>query len=106
MLVVLVQVHVKAESVDAFRDATLENARASLGEPGVARFDVIQEQADSTRFLLIEVYKSTAAAAEHKDTVHYQNWRDRVAEMMAEPRTSKKYDALFPGDAGWLTARD
>lgn len=101
MLVVQVHVQVKAESVEAFKQATLTNARKSLKEPGVARFDVIQQQEDPTRFVLIEVYRDAAAAAAHKETAHYPVWRDTVAPMMAEPRQSVKFSNVFPDDANW-----
>jgi (4S)-4-hydroxy-5-phosphonooxypentane-2,3-dione isomerase len=96
MLIVLVHVHVKPESVDAFREATLENARNSIQEPGIARFDVIQQQDDPDRFVLVEVYRAPGDAALHKDTAHYARWRDTVADMMAEPRTGVKYSNVFP----------
>ncbi len=101
LLVVHVQARVKPESVDAFREATLANARESVKEPGVARFDVVQDTADPTRFVLVEVYRSPQAPAAHKETAHYLTWRDTVAPMMAEPRTSRKFANLFPDDAGW-----
>jgi len=101
MLVVHVHVHVKSENVDAFKQATLANARESLKEPGIARFDVVQQQDDPTHFVLVEVYRDAAAAAAHKDTAHYPIWRDTVASMMAEPRQSVKFNNVFPDDAGW-----
>lgn len=101
MLIVHVHVRVQAESVQAFIDATLENARQSILEPGVARFDFVQQADDTTRFLLVEVYHNADAPARHKETPHYQKWRDAVAEMMAEPRSSVKYDNLFPDDEDW-----
>ena len=101
MLVVHVHVHVKPESVEAFKQATLANARESLKEPGVARFDVVQQQADPTRFVLVEAYRDVAAAAAHKETRHYPIWRDAVAPMMAEPRQSVKFQNVFPDDANW-----
>lgn len=101
MIVVHVQVHVVPEQVDAFRDATLANARASVREPGVARFDVLQRTDDPTRFVLVEVYRTAEAPAQHKQTAHYLRWRDAVAAMMASPRTSERFDNLFPDDAGW-----
>ncbi len=101
LLVVHVHVHVKSDSVDAFREATLENARHSVREPGIARFDVIQDTEDPTRFVLVEVYRTPQAPAAHKETAHYLKWRDTVAPMMAEPRTSRKYVNRFPDDAGW-----
>lgn len=101
MLVVHVHVHVKAGSVEAFKQATLANARESLKEPGIARFDVVQQQDDPTRFVLVEVYRDAAAAAAHKETPHYPIWRDTVAAMMAEPRHSVKFTNLFPDDADW-----
>jgi autoinducer 2-degrading protein len=101
MFVVHVHVHVKLEFVDDFKEATIENARNSVQEPGIARFDVIQQLDDPTRFVLIEVYRTSDDPAEHKKTAHYQTWRDTVAEMMAEPRSSVKYDNVFPDDEGW-----
>lgn len=96
MLVVHVHVHVKAESVEAFKAATLENAQSSLREPGVARFDVAQQQDDPTRFVLVEIYRTEDAPAKHKETAHYQKWRDTVAPMMAEPRSSVRYTNVSP----------
>jgi quinol monooxygenase YgiN len=101
MFIVHVFVHVKVERVDAFKAATLENARNSVQEPGITRFDLIQQKDDPTRFVLVEVYRDESAPASHKKTEHYQLWRDTVADMMAEPRHSLKYDNLFPDDGGW-----
>jgi (4S)-4-hydroxy-5-phosphonooxypentane-2,3-dione isomerase len=101
LVVVHVHVHVTPESVEAFREATLANASQSVDEPGVARFDVIQSVDDPTRFVLIEVYRNAQAPAAHKDTPHYQQWRDTVAPMMAQPRSSQTYVNAFPDDAGW-----
>ena len=96
MLVVHVHVHVKPECVEPFKTATLENAQASLREPGIARFDFAQQQDDPTRFVLVEVYRTDDAPAQHKETAHYQKWRDTVATMMAEPRSSVKYINVSP----------
>ena len=101
MFIVHVAVHVKPDQVEAFKTATLENARGSLQEPGVARFDICQQQDDPTRFVLVEVYRTPDDPARHKETAHYQKWRDTVADMMAIARTSVKYDNVFPDDAGW-----
>jgi autoinducer 2-degrading protein len=101
MHIVHVFVHVKPEAVEAFRAASLENARNSVQEPGIARFDVLQQQDDPTRFVLVEVYRDAEAPARHKETAHYARWRDTVAEWMAEPRVGVKYDNLFPADEGW-----
>ena len=101
MLIVHVFVHVKAEAVDRFVTATRENARNSVREPGVVRFDVIQQEDDPTRFVLIEVYHTPDDPARHKDTAHYATWRDAVEGMMAEPRRSVKYRAIFPEPARW-----
>jgi quinol monooxygenase YgiN len=101
MLIVHVFVHVKPDQVEAFKAATLVNARASMQEPGIARFDFVQQNDDPTRFVLVEVYRSAEAPAAHKLTAHYQQWRDTVEAMMAEPRSSIKYTNLFPDDAGW-----
>lgn len=101
MLVVHVQVRVKPEFVEAFLAATRENARQSIQEPGVARFDVVQHAGDPTHFVLIEAYRTAAAPAAHKETRHYQVWRDAVVMMMAEPRTSVKFNSVFPDEAAW-----
>jgi quinol monooxygenase YgiN len=101
MLVVHVHVQVKPEYVESFKQATLANARESVKEPGIARFDVVQQQDDSTRFVLVEAYRTTEAPAAHKETKHYQAWRDAVSHMMAEPRSSVKFNNLFPDDSGW-----
>ena len=101
MLVVLVNVRVKPECVEAFKAATTENARNSIKEPGIARFDFLQSQDDPTRFSLVEAYWSVEATAAHKATAHYARWRDTVVDMMAETRTSAKFHSIFPDDAGW-----
>ena len=95
MLIVHVHVHVKPESVEAFQQACVENARESVKEPGIARFDVVQQADEPTRFVLVEVYRTADAPAKHKDTAHYTQWRDTVASMMAEPRTSVKFGEVF-----------
>lgn len=101
MLIVHVHVRVKPEFAEAFRQASIENARNSVQEPGIARFDVVQQSDDPTRFVLVEVYRTADAPAAHKETAHYQIWRDTVAGMMAEPRSSIKYANVFPEDSGW-----
>jgi quinol monooxygenase YgiN len=101
MLIVHVHVHVKPEFIDAFKLATLENTRNSIQEPGIARFDFVQQQDDPTRFVLVEAYRTPEASARHKETAHYAIWRDAVAAMMAEPRQGIKYTNLFPQDIGW-----
>jgi autoinducer 2-degrading protein len=101
MYIVQVQIQIKPGYEDAFIAATLENARNSVQEAGIARFDVLRETADAARFLLVEVYRDPDAAVRHKETAHYAVWRDTVAEMMATPRVGVKYENLFPGDGGW-----
>lgn len=101
MLIVHVHVSVKPDCIEAFRQATVENARASVQEPGIARFDVIQQMDDPAKFILVEVYRSPEAAAAHKETAHYARSRDTVAEMMAQPRASVKFTNVFPADEGW-----
>lgn len=101
MLIVHVDVRVKPDCIEAFRAATLENARQSVREPGIARFDVAQDREDPAHFVLVEVYRTDADPARHKETPHYQTWRDTVADMMATPRTSVKFTNCFPDDAGW-----
>jgi quinol monooxygenase YgiN len=103
MLVVHVHVHVKPEHVDEFIAATRLNSAASLQEPGIARFDVVQQEDDPTRFVLIEAYRTPEAPAQHKQTAHYAAWRDAVADMMHSPRTSVKFRSLAPDDARWST---
>jgi autoinducer 2-degrading protein len=101
MYIVHVHIRVKPEFVEAFKEATLENARNSLQEPGIARFDVIQQSDDPTRFVLVEVYRTPEDPAKHKETAHYNRWREVAEPMMAEPRTRAIYVNLFPDDAGW-----
>jgi autoinducer 2-degrading protein len=96
MLIVHVHAHVKADCVEAFKEASVENARQSVKEPGIARFDVIQQADDPARFILVEVYRTAEAPAAHKATAHYVQWRDAVAPMMAEPRSSVKFSNVFP----------
>ncbi|NCB07222.1 MAG: antibiotic biosynthesis monooxygenase [Bacteroidia bacterium] len=101
MFIVHVFVHVKEDFVEEFKAVTIENAKNSVQEPGIARFDIIQQQDDPTRFVLLEVYRTYEDPARHKVTEHYLRWRDTVADMMAGPRTSIKYHNLFPEDEGW-----
>jgi quinol monooxygenase YgiN len=101
MFIVHVFVHVKENKAEEFCKATVENARNSLQEPGVARFDVVQQQDDPSRFVLVEVYREPEDAARHKETGHYIKWRDTVEGMMAEPRSSIKFTNVFPNEDGW-----
>ena len=101
MHIVLVHVNVKSQFIEAFKQASLENASHSIKEAGVARFDVIQQTENPTKFVLVEVYKTAEAPAAHKETAHYERWRDTVAEMMAEPRQGIKYTNIFPSDDNW-----
>lgn len=101
MLILCVYVHVKPDLVEAFREATIENARNSRREPGVARFDLMQQADDPTRFQLIEVYRDAAAQTAHKETPHYRAWAAKTADMFAEPRTRQLYRAIDPADGEW-----
>jgi autoinducer 2-degrading protein len=101
MLILLVNIHVKPECVEAFRAATIENARNSAQEPGIARFDFVQVADDPNRFCLWEVYKTQDAIADHKQTAHFAKWAETVADMLMEPRTRVWYDSVFPGDESW-----
>ena len=94
MLIVHIDIEVKPDSIPAFIEATLANARESVREPGIAQFDFFQEADQPHRFRLIEVYRQPEAALAHKETAHYQKWRDTVAEMMAVPRVSRKFKQL------------
>lgn len=101
MLIIHVNIQVKLGSIEAFKIATLANARASVREAGVVRFDVVQQADEPTRFVLVEVYRSPAGHAAHRETPHYAVWRDTVNPMMATTRTSLKYGNVFPEDGGW-----
>ena len=101
MLIVHVHVKVKAERVEDFRRATVENAANSVKEPGIARFDVCQQADDPTRFVLVEVYRTPDDPARHKQTAHYRKWKEAVEPMMAEPRRSVKLSNVFPADQAW-----
>jgi len=98
MLIAHIQVHVKPEFIEAFKEATIENASNSIKEPGIARFDILQQNEAPERFIFIEVYRSPEAALKHKETPHYAIWRDTVAGMMAEPRIRAEYSYVFPAD--------
>ena len=101
MFIVHVFVHVKLDKVEEFKSASMENASNSVKEPGIARFDVIQQRDDPSRFVLVEVYRTADDPARHKETQHYQKWRDTVEDMMAEPRRAIKYQNIFPDESGW-----
>jgi autoinducer 2-degrading protein len=101
MYIVHVFVHVKPDQVDNFKSAVIENARSSVQEPGIARFDVVQQQDDPTRLVLVEVYRTEADTVKHKETAHYMKWRDAVEDMLAEPRSRVTYFNVFPDDSGW-----
>ena len=101
MFIVHVFVHVKENQVEAFKKATIENAQNSLMEPGIARFDVVQQQDDPTHFVLVEMYRTPEDPARHKETAHYKKWKETVAGMMAEPRSSIKYSNVFPSEKDW-----
>ena len=101
MHIVLVHIEVKPESIEAFKEAAADNARSSMLEAGIARFDVIQQLDDPTQFILVEVYRDVEATVKHKESAHYLAWRDRVIDMMAEPRYGIKYQNIFPDDTAW-----
>lgn len=101
MFIAHVFVHVKEEMIEEFKKATIENAQNSINEPGIARFDFVQQQDDPTRFVLVEVYRTTEDPAKHKETAHYKKWRDTVADMMAEPRSAIKFFNVYPDEEGW-----
>jgi (4S)-4-hydroxy-5-phosphonooxypentane-2,3-dione isomerase len=101
MHIVHVFIHVKPDCLEAFKEATLENARYSIQEPGIARFDVIQQSDDPTRFVLVEVYRTADAPAKHKETAHYNKWREVAEPMLAESRTRMIFTNLFPSDQDW-----
>jgi (4S)-4-hydroxy-5-phosphonooxypentane-2,3-dione isomerase len=105
MIIVHVFVHVKPDSVEAFEAATVENARNSIREPGVVRFDVVRQEDDPSRFLLIEIYRTADDPTLHKATAHYAAWRDAVEPMLAEPRRSVRYREIFPEPAAWELPR-
>ena len=101
MFIVHVFVHVKKECIKAFKEATIENAKNSINEPGIARFDFVEQQDDPCRFVLVEVYRTADDPAKHKETAHYKKWRDTVADMMAEPRSALKFNNVHPNEEGW-----
>lgn len=101
MLIVNVSVHVKEDQIQQFKEATIENAKESVKESGIARFDVIQQADDPSRFMLVEVYRTLEDPGLHKETSHYLKWRDTVADMMAEPRSGIKYNNIYPDESGW-----
>jgi len=101
MYIVHVHIHVKPDQVDAFQQASIENAQNSVREPGIMRFDVLQQMDEPTRFILVEIYRAPEDQAKHRETTHYLKWRDTVADMMAEPRVGIKFHPVFPEVAAW-----
>ena len=102
MIVRIIHVYVKKDTVDSFKAATIQNHRASLKEPGVLRFDVLQDESDETHFVLYEVYRSEEATETHKDTPHYSEWKQAVAPMMAKDRERSSFSPVAPVDeSGW-----
>jgi (4S)-4-hydroxy-5-phosphonooxypentane-2,3-dione isomerase len=101
MVILHVHVHVRSEYLDAFRDATLENARSSIQEPGVLRFDFVQQVDDPARFVLVEVYRDESAVEAHRQSAHYAKWRDLAEPMMAEARYRTLFKAVFPDEEDW-----
>lgn len=101
MHIVHVFIHVKDDGGEQFKNATIENAQNSLREAGIARFDLIQQADDPTRFMLIEVYRTLQDAIRHKDTPHYKHWQEVVGPLMAEPRTRIIYRNVYPDESGW-----
>ena len=101
MHIVHVHVHVKPEFVEAFKQATLDNATKSTQEAENVRFDIMQQAEDPTRFVLVEIYRTIEASAAHKETAHYRLWRDAVMKMMAEPRQGIRYIRIFPEEQNW-----
>ncbi len=101
MIIVQVYIHVKPDQLDAFKAATLENARNSVQDPGCARFDVLQQEDDPTRFVLFEVYRSPEGMAAHRESAHYKKWAEVAPPMMQSERTRQRYVNVFPDDSGW-----
>ena len=101
MYIVQVFIHVKPDKVAEFEAATLENAKKSVKEPGIARFDLIRQVDDPTRFVLLEVYRSPDGHPQHKETAHYKRWQEIAEPLMAEPRTRMIYENVYPGNSGW-----
>ncbi len=101
MYIVHVFIHVKPDKVQEFEAATLENAKQSVKEPGIARFDLIRQVDDPTHFVLLEVYRAQEGHAQHKETPHYKRWQQIAEPMMAEPRRRIIYENVYPGNSGW-----
>lgn len=101
MLIIQVHMQVKPEHLEEFKQATIVNASNSVKEPGIARFDVIQQEDNPTRFVLVEVYRDPEAAVKHKETAHYLAWLEKVSDWFAQPRTRVRYANVFPADQGW-----
>ena len=101
MFIVIVHVHVKEKYISAFMEASTENASNSFKEEGVNTFDVIQENGDPAKFVLLEVYRDESAAKAHKDTAHYKKWKETVEEMITEPRLREEYHEIYPSEKYW-----
>ena len=98
MYVVCVTTFVKEPFVQAFIDATLDNARNTRRELGNVRFDVLRAEDDPTRFMLYEAYHAKEDFAKHQQTEHYSRWKQTVADWMAQPRQGVKHQSVFFGE--------
>jgi quinol monooxygenase YgiN len=101
MHIVHVFIHVKPDKIEDFLKVVQDNAAHSIEEPGIARFDVLQQADDPTRFALVEVYRTVGDVEKHKQTAHYNRWRVAVETLEAEPRTRIVYRNIQPGEDGW-----
>jgi (4S)-4-hydroxy-5-phosphonooxypentane-2,3-dione isomerase len=102
MIVTFVHILVVEKHIDDFIHATIENHRESVKEPGNLRFDILRDTSNPAKFVLYEAYESEEAAAAHKNTSHYFDWRDKVADWMAQPRQGIKHTIIYPTDpARW-----
>jgi autoinducer 2-degrading protein len=99
MQILIVHAHIKSEFIEAFKAATIINAESSSKEPGIASFELLQQQDDPSRFVLVEVYRDADAPAKHKASAHYNAWIETVNDMFVTPRTRAFYNKIAPSDA-------
>ena len=101
MVIVHVFIKIKPGTIEPFKAATLKNAQNSIKEPGILRFDFMQQEDDPLSFLIVEVYKDNNAVAQHKETAHYAEWRQSAEHLIAEPRKRIQYINIFPEEREW-----
>jgi autoinducer 2-degrading protein len=100
MIVRIIDVYVNGDRIDEFKRISVRNRQGSIGEQGILRFDVLHDESEPQHFVLYEVYRDEQATLDHKETEHYQRWREAAGPMMARERESISCTPVSPTDPG------